>query len=194
MNLKPFVFILCAGALAACSSTGDYRSSKTISQGLDYSMYTDYEGRYELPSGPLGTPSVLDGSYTQETLPGDGTDVVSTDEDFTASVPASAYDTYGDVVVPVAKKKFQLGAKATSKEMGIFQRALNRAYAVALRAYNAAGFTYSVSSVGAVNPLSDIEVSCMLAESAANSVGQKTCNKFFDELASTYREFISEAE
>lgn len=194
MNLKPFLFILGAAVLAACTSTGDYRSGKTISQGLDYSMYTDYEGRYELSSGPLGTPSVLDGSATQETLPTEGTDVLSADEDFTASLPASAYDTYGDVVVPVAKKKFQLGAKATSKEMGVFQRALNRAYALALHEYNAAGFTYSVSSVGAVNPLSDIEVSCMLAESSANSVGQKTCNLFFKELASNYYDMLAEAE
>lgn len=193
MNVKPIILILCAGVLAACFSTGDYRSSKTISQGLDYSMYTDYEGRYELPSGPLGAPSVLDGSYEDPFAVGE-TNVVSADEDFTASLPASAYDTYGDVVVPVAKKKFQLGAKATSKEMGIFQKALTRAYNLALRAYNPAGFTYSVSSVGAVNPLSDIEVSCMLAESSANSVGQNTCNKFFQELSSNYYDMLEEAQ
>ena len=177
MNVKPIILILCAGALAACSSTGDYRSSKTISQGLDYSMYTDYEGRYELPSGPLGAPSVLDGSYEDPFAVGE-TNVVSSDEDFTASLPASAYDTYGDVVIPVAKKKFQLGAKASSREMGIFQKALTRAYGIALHAYNPAGFTYSVSSVGAVNPLSDIEVSCMLAESSATNTSARPVSSF----------------
>lgn len=191
MNLKPFVLLISAGLLAACTGSLDYRSSKTIKQGLDYSMYTDYENRYELPSGPLADPSVLtEGTPSEAAL---GTDVVSSDEDFTAALPASAYDTYGDVVVPVAKKKFQLGAKATSKEMGVFQKALTRAYAQALRAYNPAGFTYSVSSVGAVNPLSDIEVSCMLAESSANSVGKKTCDKFFRELSATYNALLAEA-
>lgn len=192
MNLKPFILLFCAGVLTACSGTMDYRSSKTIKQGLDYSMYTDYENRYELPSGPLDAPSVLD----ENNPSGDvlmATDNLSSDEDFTAVLPASAYDTYGDVVVPVAKKKFQLGGKASSKEMKVFQQALTRAYAQALQAYNAAGFTYSVSSVGAVNPLSDIEVSCMLAESSANSVGQKTCNKFFRELASNYDSLLTEA-
>lgn len=192
MKFRLFAVIIFAGCLGACSSTGDFRSSKTIRQGLDYSMYTDYEQRYELPSGPLGAPSVLDENF-QEDMLGGYNDLPSADEDFTAQMPSGAYGTYGDVVIPVAAKKFSLGAKATSREMGLLQKALNRAYALALREYQAVGFTYSVSSVGAVNPLSDIEVSCMLGEEAANNVGQKTCDLFFREVSSHYSQLLEEA-
>ena len=55
-------------------------------------------------------------------------------------------------------------------------------------------FTYSISSVGAVNPLSDIEVSCILGEQAANEVGQVTCDLFFDTLVQQYNTLLKEAQ
>ncbi len=192
MNFRPFAVIFVAVLLAACAGTGDYRSKKTIRQGLDYSMYTDYEKNYEFTSGPLDAPSVLDGAALPEE-PGLVTGP-SEEEDFTAELPAGTYGTYGDVVVPVAAKKFKLGGAASQREMSVFQRALDRAYGRALRSYRPSGFTYSVSSVGAVNPLSDIEVSCMLSEDSANSVGQKTCNLFFQELGLNYSQLLNEGK
>ena len=98
------------------------------------------------------------------------------------------------MVVNVAAHKFKLGPSASRTEMTVFQKALDQAYTVALRKYRPVGFTYAMSSVGAVNPLSDIEVRCMLSERSANDVGQSTCTLFFNTLASTYIELMKEAQ
>lgn len=193
MNVRVFTFLVLAVGLAACAGTGDYRSKKTIRQGLDYNMYTDYETSAQFPTGPLDAPSVLDGSYVAPEADLTQPQAPSQEEDFTAELPSGSYSTYGDVAIPVASKKFRLGASATQKEMGYFQRALDQAYSRALRSYRPTGFTYSVSGVGSVNPLSDIEVSCMLSEDSANSVGQKTCKLFFQEIGLAYAQLLQEA-
>lgn len=193
MNVRVFTFLVLAVGLAACAGTGDYRSKKTIRQGLDYGMYTDYETATQFPTGPLDSPSVLDGSYVAPEADLTQPQAPSQEEDFTAELPSGSYSTYGDVAIPVASKKFRLGASATQKEMGYFQRALDQAYSRALRSYRPTGFTYSVSGVGSVNPLSDIEVSCMLSEDSANSVGQKTCKLFFQEIGLAYAQLLQEA-
>lgn len=193
MNVRVFTFLVLAVGLAACAGTGDYRSKKTIRQGLDYGMYTDYETATQFPPGPLDAPSVLDGSYVAPEADLTQPQAPSQEEDFTAELPSGSYSTYGDVAIPVASKKFRLGASATQKEMGYFQRALDQAYSRALRSYRPTGFTYSVSGVGSVNPLSDIEVSCMLSEDSANSVGQKTCKLFFQEIGLAYAQLLQEA-
>lgn len=193
MNVRVFTFLVLAVGLAACAGTGDYRSKKTIRQGLDYGMYTDYETATQFPTGPLDAPSVLDGSYVAPEADLTQPQAPSLEEDFTAELPSGSYSTYGDVAIPVASKKFRLGASATQKEMGYFQRALDQAYSRALRSYRPTGFTYSVSGVGSVNPLSDIEVSCMLSEDSANSVGQKTCKLFFQEIGLAYAQLLQEA-
>lgn len=193
MNVRVFIFLVLAVGLAACAGTGDYRSKKTIRQGLDYGMYTDYETATQFPTGPLDAPSVLDGSYVAPEADLTQPQAPSQEEDFTAELPSGSYSTYGDVAIPVASKKFRLGASATQKEMGYFQRALDQAYSRALRSYRPTGFTYSVSGVGSVNPLSDIEVSCMLSEDSANSVGQKTCKLFFQEIGLAYAQLLQEA-
>jgi len=193
MNVRVFTFLVLAVGLAACAGTGDYRSKKTIRQGLDYGMYPDYESASQYPTGPLDAPSVLDGSYVAPEADLTQPQAPSQEEDFTAELPSGSYSTYGDVAIPVASKKFRLGASATQKEMGYFQRALDQAYSRALRSYRPTGFTYSVSGVGSVNPLSDIEVSCMLSEDSANSVGQKTCKLFFQEIGLAYAQLLKEA-
>ena len=78
--------------------------------------------------------------------------------------------------------------------MALFQKALDAAYKKALRTYRPAGFTYSIASVGAVNPLSDIEVSCILSEQAANEIGQPTCNLFFQTIVEQYNNLLREAK
>lgn len=193
MKIRILVFCLGCALLAACSST-DYRSRKQVTQGIDYSRYPGNEAYYEftstLPadaSQPL-TPSVSaqDGApQTEETL--------GADEDFTSENLAGTYGTYGDVVVSVATRKFKLGAKASRKEMAAFQKALDKGYSAALRKYRPVGFTYAMSSVGAVNPLSDIEVNCKLSERSANDVGQSTCTLFFNTIKATYLQLINEA-
>ncbi len=121
-------------------------------------------------------------------------DLLSEEEDFTSEEIASSYGRYTDVTVVAAAKRIKLGASATAKHMALFQRALDNGYKKALRAYRPSGFTYSISSVGAVNPLSDIEVSCILGEKAASDVGQQTCELFFNTITQQYNALVKEAK
>ena len=185
MKIRMFTILLLAGLVCACSTT-DYRSRKKVTQGIDYSRYPGNEIYYEFTSDIPTEPSVLGEAYPAE-------EPLSEDEDFTSENIASTYGNYGDVVVNVAAHKFKLGSAATRREMTVFQKSLDKAYAVALRKYQPVGFTYAMSSVGAVNPLSDIEVRCMLSEQSANNVGQSTCKLFFDTISSSYVELMQGA-
>lgn len=181
-------YTLCSLLLAACS-TVDYTSKRKL-KGIDYSAY-------ENPSafmgdnyyGELPAPSILGEGTLDETQ-----QPVDASADFTSEEIAASYGRYTDVTVVAAAKRVKLGASANSKNMALFQKALDEAYKQALRTYRPAGFTYSIASVGAVNPLSDIEVSCILGEQAANEVGQDTCNLFFNTLVSQYNTLLKEAQ
>ena len=187
MKIRMITILLLAGLVCACSTT-DYRSRKKVTQGIDYSRYPGNEVYYEFTSDIPTEPSVLG----EETVSQTG-DVLGEDEDFTSENIASTYGNYGDVVVNVAAHKFKLGPSASRKEMAVFQKSLEKAYTTALRKYRPVGFTYAMSSVGAVNPLSDIEVRCMLSEQSANNVGQSTCKLFFDTISSSYVELMQGA-
>lgn len=185
-------FLLALGAFvlfAGCASTENYTSRRKYT-GIDYGAY---ERSFAAPGGDdysasLPEPSILGETETpEETTPGE-------DEDFTSEEIASSYGRYTDVTVVAAAKRVKLGAAANSKNMALFQKALDAAYKKALRTYRPAGFTYSISSVGAVNPLSDIEVSCILGEQAASDVGQPTCDLFFQTLVQQYNTLLEEAK
>ena len=184
---------LCAVLCAACSSV-DYTSRRKL-KGIDYSAYENpsaFTGINDTNNyyGQLPDPSVLgEGGLFQQTEP-----AVDESADFTSEEIAASYGRYTDVTVVAAAKRVSLGASANSKNMALFQKALDAAYKKALRTYRPSGFTYSISSVGAVNPLSDIEVSCILGEQAANEVGQVTCDLFFDELVRQYNTLLKEAQ
>ncbi len=188
MKIHVLLFFCALFALAGCTALqAPSKRSTASSTATDFFNPQANSAYYEFSSSPLDTPSVLE--ETQDTSaqePGE-------DEDFTAENIAGAYGTYGDVVVTVATRKFKLGPSATRKEMGLFQRALDSAYTVALKQYRPSGFTYAMSSVGAVNPLSDIEVACKLSELSANQMGQSTCNTFFKTIAAQYLKLQQEA-
>lgn len=189
---KTLLFCLLAALINAACSSVDYTSRRKMG-GIDYSAY---ERPVTLPGddyvGSLPAPSIL-GEGGTETAPDAGA-APGEDEDFTSEEIASSYGRYTDVTVVAAAKRVKLGASANSKNMALFQKALDAAYKKALRAYRPAGFTYSISSVGAVNPLSDIEVSCILGEQAANEIGQPTCNLFFTSLVQQYNDLLKEAQ
>ncbi len=190
--MKKTILWLITGVLflGACAAPSN-RSAKW--SGIDYSAYErpvitssdDY-------TGVLPDPSIL----AEGSLPpaAETAQTPSEDEDFTSEEIASSYGRYTDVTVVVAAKRVKLGAAATSKHMALFQKALDAGYKKALRTYRPSGFTYSISSVGAVNPLSDIEVSCILDEQAASDVGQPTCNLFFNTLIQQYNSLLKEAQ
>ena len=193
---KIAVIGICLFFLGACADTAHQNTRRKMS-GIDYSAYTrptvhaadDYTSH-------LPQPSILDepafeapaSQQTEETY------TPSEDEDFTSEEIASSYGRYTDVTVVAAVKRIKLGAQANSKNMALFQQALATGYKKALRTYRPSGFTYSMSSVGAVNPLSDVEVNCVLGEQAANEIGQQTCRLFFQTVVEQYNTLLKEAQ
>jgi len=180
MKGRLLLLAACVLLLNACNT-----GRKQITQNIDYFAQTPkQETTYEFTSyGVVGlNPSVTDDQTQQEQeTPTDA-------EDFTAESVSSTYGLYGDVVVKVATHKFKLGSSATRHEMSLFQKALEQSYMNTLQEYHPSGFTYSMSSIGSVNPLSEIEVTCKMSETAANQNGQAACKMFFSDIS---KEFIT---
>lgn len=184
MKLNLFILLSAGVLLGGCTAL--QAPSKRSSATTDFSNPSANTAYYEFTSSPLDKPSVLTDSVVSEEVE----EIYTEDEDFTAENIASAYGTYGDVVVTVASHKFKLGENASRKEMAFFQKALDSGYTAALKQYRPIGFTYAMSSVGTVNPLSDIEVACKLSERSANQVGQATCRSFFNTVARQYAQLL----
>lgn len=184
MKIHLFLVFLMGMILAGCTAL-QTPSKRDVSATTDFAHPNANHAYYEFTSSPLDKPSVLD-----ETTLSEPSYDLGSDEDFTAENIESAYGTYGDVVVKVASHKFKLGENAARKEMAAFQKALDEAYSVALKEYHPSGFTYAMSSVGVVNPLSDIEVVCKLSERSANQVGQATCTTFFNTVSRRYSQLV----
>lgn len=163
-------------------------------RGIDYTAYQRpvVSAADDYTAAPLPAPSVWGEPAAAAAEPEAYTP--SEDEDFTSEEIAASYGRYTDITVVAAAKRIKLGAGANSKHMALFQKALDAGYKKALRTYHPSGFTYSISSIGAVNPLSDIEVRCILDEQAANEVGQTTCNLFFQTLTEQYDTLLQEAK
>lgn len=190
MKLHLFLVALAGVFLTGCTAL-QAPSKRDVSGTTDFAHPNANYAYYEFTSSPLDKPSVLEEQSPVLTEMSYG---LGDDEDFTAENIESAYATYGDVVVTVATHKFKLGDDASRKEMASFQTALDNAYAVALKQYRPSGFTYAMSSVGAVNPLSDIEVTCKLSERSANQIGQATCATFFNTISRRYAQLIKGAK
>ena len=184
MKIRFVLICWCAALLAGCSALQN-PSQRNTGVLTDFSNPNANRAYYEFSSSPLDKPSVLTESMP-ETEESAEYEEIGEDEDFTAENISSAYGTYGDVVITVASHKFKLGENATRQDMTKFQKALDSGYLNALHQYRPVGFTYAMSSVGAVNPLSDIEVTCKLSERSANQVGQATCRTFFNTVSRQY--------
>ncbi len=104
------------------------------------------------------------------------------EEDVIESVNSS----YGEAVVVMASKKISLGKSAGYKEMEMFQKALDSAYGSVFSHYSADGFTYAMSPAGTVNPLSVMDVQCILSESFATAKGKAVCDYFFSQIPVEY--------
>lgn len=183
MKTRIVLLISCIG-LAGCTALQN--PSRRSDALTDFSNPNANRAYYEFTSSPLDRPSVLDEQLPESVQTQPAQQEPGEDEDFTAENVENVYATYGDVVVTVATHKFTLGAAATRQDMTRFQQAIDGGYTAALRQYRPVGFTYAMSSVGAVNPLSDIEVACKLSERSANQVGQATCRTFFDTVQRKY--------
>ncbi|HOX22835.1 MAG TPA: hypothetical protein PLL10_05175, partial [Elusimicrobiales bacterium] len=82
--------------------------------------------------------------------------------------------------VEVMKLAVRMPSKATQDDFESFQHKVEQAYAATTSKYSGAaeaGFVYSLSPAGAVNPFSAIEVSCISRETHAGK-SAKQCEKF----------------
>lgn len=118
-----------------------------------------------------------------ETIDVDTSDVEEiTEED----IIESSNQAYGEAVVVMANKKINLSKKATSEDLETFQLALDKAYNTILRKHRTQGFTYTLAPAGTVNPLSVMNVQCLLSENFANTSGKKVCDAFFTQIPIEY--------
>lgn len=189
MKIRSFLVIFAMAVLMSACSTG---SRKQVTQGIDYSSRSHRTTYYEFTS-PVPTETSFVPPAPSETEPAATEEQLGEDEDFTSENLTSSYHTYGDVVTTVATKKFKLGEQASRKEMTVLMKAVDSSYSKALRRYRPSGFTYSVSSVGGVNPLSDVEIYCRMSENSANQVGQSACTQFFNDIRTNYLQLMQEA-
>lgn len=109
------------------------------------------------------------------------------------SVVESTNSAYGEAIVVMATKKINLGKDATAKEMHFLQTGLESSYNNALNTYKVPGFTYSLTPIGEINPLSLFEVKCILSENYANATGKRACDFFFSQIAQEYAKAKEEA-
>jgi len=121
-------------------------------------------------------------NYTQKAPPPQETQAAQNDDGYVGISTMGKKSSYGDAVVTVASKKITLGQSAGEAQMTALRTTLDGAYASAQKTYRPLGFTYTISPVGAINPLSDIQVACVLSEESAQDVGQQTCNMFFNKI------------
>lgn len=185
MKIRLGVIILAGVLLGACASDTSFSSRKRVTQGIDYSRYGKQESYYEFSSpipADLGENAFADSLTASSETPAVAEEILGEDEDFVSENLAGSYRSYGDVVVTVASRKFELGASATRKDMSMLMKAIESSYTKSFRMYQPTGFTYTMSSVGAVNPLSVVQIQCRMSERSANANGQKACQVFFEQI------------
>lgn len=157
----------------ACAEFDSPRKYKEYT-GIDYSAY-------ELPQ-----------SYTEFNVD-DGEEVVPENIDTSEVVEIteeeiieSSNQAYGEAVVVMSSKKIPLSKNATGSDLMTFQTALDNSYHAILKTHRTQGFTYTLAPAGTVNPLSVINVQCLLSENFANTSGKRVCDAFFARIPVEY--------
>ena len=176
--------------LGACNTYGEknYKKYRSVS----YEQYEQQREREEqAQTGKIEQIVETPVTAPQARLPqteGSMEDLIA-EEPQDNEVIESTNSTYGEAVVVMASKKVSLGENASYSDMQNFQTALEAAYNTARRTYNAAGFTYAISPAGAVNPLSEMDVQCLLSETLSNtSKGKAVCDLFFKQISLEYNQ------
>ncbi|MCR5504228.1 MAG: hypothetical protein K6E94_01440 [Elusimicrobiaceae bacterium] len=156
--------------LAACNPHSP-RRYKSYS-GIDYSAYE--------------TTATAEIQEPAEEINQENFDTSAVEEITEEEIIESSSQAYGEAVVVMSSKKISLGKKATSEDLGTFQIALDNSYNMILKKHRTEGFTYTLSPAGTVNPLSVINVQCLLSENFANAAGKKVCDAFFAQIPIEY--------
>ena len=182
---KILLSIICAAVVFGACNTYSEKNYKKY-KGISYVQYGDIrkEQQAETKQTPIvpPPPTVVQEQPVETTQPVGMEDLTGTDNE----VIESTNSTYGEAVVVMASKKIPLGENASYSDMQSFQTALDSAYNTARRTYHAAGFTYAISPAGPVNPLSEMDVQCILSESFAHATGKAVCDLFFKQIPLEY--------
>ena len=177
MNRKILFILPLALIVAACGTPGGKKPYKQY-QGINYDLYAK--------TGP-GTQGTVD--QTNINAPDFNIDI---DVDGNEVIESTGRN-FGEAVVVMAVRKIQLSPRAAQRDVLVFQTALDNAYRAVMRGHRPSGFTYTMSPAGAVNPLSVMDVQCILAESSANAAGRDACDLFFREAAEQFLNLRGEA-
>lgn len=168
--LLPVLFIF-----TGCAEYGISKKYKEYS-GINY-------GSYETPSNHTD----LDFIVRKDEEPEENTLHIPEVEEITEEeIIESSNQAYGEAVVVMSSKKIPLGKNATGSDLATFQIALDNSYNMILKSYRTQGFTYTLSPAGTVNPLSVINVQCLLSENFANTSGKRVCDAFFAKIPIEY--------
>jgi len=157
--------------LAACSPHSPRRYKEY--SGINYNAYESTRTSVE-EQEPAEEPAQ------------DSFDTSAVEEITEEEIIESSSQAYGEAVVVMSSKKISLGKKATAEDLEIFQTALDNSYNGILKTHRTEGFTYTLSPAGTVNPLSVINVQCLLSENFANAAGKKVCDAFFINIPLEY--------
>ena len=170
LTLLVFTLILLVG----CT---DYTTSKRYKQysGINYHSY-------EAPS----TYTELNLETGYDTVEENTLEIPEVIEITEEEIIESSNQAYGEAVVVMSSKKIPLSKNATGADLEDFQTALDKSYNAILKSYRTQGFTYTLSPAGTVNPLSVINVQCLLSENFANTSGKRVCDAFFAKIPVEY--------
>ena len=162
--------------LVLCIGCADYGAKK-------YKEYTGINyNAYDVPSSYAD----LDLSLDEDNIQQANVTTVEVEEITEEEIIESSNQAYGEAVVVMSSKKIPLGRNATSEDLLTFQTALDNSYNAILKSYRTQGFTYTLAPAGTVNPLSTINVQCLLSENFANTSGKKVCDAFFAKIPVEY--------
>lgn len=163
-------------AIVLCGACTEFENSRRYKEytGIDYTAY-------ELPHAY----TEIDVDSTEEVVSNDidTSDVIEITEE---EIIESSNQAYGEAVVVMSNKKIPLSKNATGEDLMTFQTALDNSYHAILKTHRTQGFTYTLSPAGTVNPLSVINVQCLLSENFANTSGKRVCDAFFAKIPVEY--------
>ncbi len=177
------LLLLVFAVFAGCAEYGISKKYKEYS-GINYHSY----------EGP-STYTDLGLEVPEDTVEENSLQIPEVEEITEEEIIESSNQAYGEAVVVMSSKKIPLTKNATGDDLLIFQAALDNAYNLILKSYRTQGFTYTLAPAGTVNPLSVINVQCLLSENFANTSGKKVCDAFFTQIPVEYeKEKLKEVE
>lgn len=191
--MRVVISILCAVILlGACNTTYNQKNYKKYT-GISYQEYEARRKQHRLQQEQQQQAAQPVEYLYQRDIEEEDIDT-SSEHDFSSQVYGGADEdviesvnsSYGEAVVVMGTKKISLGKDANSKDMQLFNKALDTAYKSVFSRYRADGFTYAMSPAGTVNPLSVMEVQCKLSENYATAKGKSICDYFFTQIPTEY--------